>query len=495
MIVMIITHYAFFPEVAPYRYLVYIEATTGICLVVSFLSNFFIKFKVLLKNIITQFIYLVLQIVAIVIFAAFYYDDTFILTSILPCMILYLVFTILGNFIIHTIYRSYNKAKSMSTSARFVDKYYVNSSRYEELLKAYINENNIQYGYVIGFSIKTKTHCTEEQINSIYKTYASVIHDFFYKYNSFFFKTRAGNFFCFIKSNINEMRNLQIAYKNANQSNREVNDPFIKFRDFKNSITDSNIDIKGMTTIYGVHDSDINRLIKIDEDMIGSLDLEPNTSVIYLYDPNLTQLQTDNLYQYNVLKHIIDDSKIYVDFLSFEIDGHKIYAPTYGYFSHLIYNYDNLINIVPTHLRQIAMRHFSAVAIQHFSQNQNINKHLLIIKYPIEKLEYAKFSVQEITNKIYTFYLKPNQIIFNINLKFMNLDATKYLFNNIERLKKYGYKISVSNVTVDNIEIVKTIKPFMCFYKHMDFVSKTKNNQYDNLMQQLLNKYNLKFLI
>jgi hypothetical protein len=287
---------------------------------------------------------------------------------------------------------------------------------------------------------------------------------------------------------------LSIAYKNLNQSNREINDPFIKFRDFKNSITDSNIDIKGMTTIYGVHGSDTNELIKICEDMINSLDLESNTSVIYLYNPNLTQLQTDDLYQYNVLKHIIDDSKIHIDFLSFEIDGDKIYAPTYAYFSHLIYNYANLINIIPTHLKQIAIRHFSAVAIQYFSQNQDINKNLLLIKYPVEKLEYAKFSVQEITNKIYTFYLNPSQIIFNINLDFMNADAAKYLFVNIERLKKYGYKISLSNVTVENIEIVKTIKPYMCFYKHMDFVDAAKNNRYDNLMQQLLQKYNLKFL-
>jgi hypothetical protein len=491
---MFLTHYCFFSIGTSNGYLTCIEIIFGTCLIISFITHFFIKLNVLLKSFVNQLFCLLAHIVVILI-CGLYADAEFSFPAIpiVVCVVFYYAFTVLGNFIVHTIYNAYGKAKDMSAKSHYVCGYYINSFRANESLKLFINQNDIQYGYMIGFSIKPRTYTDDNQLKEIYKNYGYVIHDFFGKYKSIFFVTKSNHFFCFIKTDFNDIKNLRIQHVIPNQANHSTN-LLAKFELFKERINNDTIQVNGMTTIYGMNSSNTNELINICESMINSSDLEENASIICLYNPSSTHLQINDLYKYAILKHFIDDSKINIDFLSFKIDTDVMYVPTYAYFSQLVYDYNSLISLMPEHLKQIAIRHFSAIAIQHFSSNQSINKNLLLIKYPVEKIAHSRFSIQEITNKIYTFYLNPSQIIFNINLDYVKLENIQCLQNNINRLKKYGYKISVSNITAENIEIARNIKPYLSFYKHIESSDNTKTKTYNHLMQRLLNKYNLKFL-
>jgi hypothetical protein len=229
--------------------------------------------------------------------------------------------------------------------------------------------------------------------------------------------------------------------------------------------------------------------------MISSSDLIGNTPFMYLYDPKTTQLSYNDLYQYKILKHLIANFKISIHFLYFKMANERIYIPTYTYFSGLMYEYKNLLKLMPDNLKPIAMRHFSSLAIQNFSQDNSINTAILCIKYPVEKLELPNFTIQQITSKIRVFYLNPEQIILNISADHINLDQFDFILENINRLKASGYKFALSNVSVNNIDLVKKIDPYVCFYKNIVSQDLQKSNEYNKLMRELLTKENLKFLI
>jgi hypothetical protein len=295
---------------------------------------------------------------------------------------------------------------------------------------------------------------------------------------------------------MNDIKKIGVSYGGLNKAMRTPNDILYKFEAFKNVIPkEDEVVIKGMTTVYGLHSSDVNELVYIAEDMIASSDLINNTPFMYLYDPKTTQLSYNDLYQYKILKHLIANFKINIRFLHFKIGNERIYIPTYTYFSGLMYEYKNLLKLMPDNLKPIAIRHFSSLAIQHFSQDNSINTAILCIKYPVEKLALPNFTIQQITTKIHVFYLKPEQIILDISADHINPDQFDFILENIKRLKANGYKIALSNVTVDNIDLVKLINPYVCFYKNIVSQDLNKSNQYDKLMRELLTKENLKFLI
>jgi hypothetical protein len=194
--------------------------------------------------------------------------------------------------------------------------------------------------------------------------------------------------------------------------------------------------------------------------------------------------------QYQQLCAIFDVKTIKLQFHEINYNNETIIIPTYSAFNLAAFNAQKIMETVPFNLRPILLKHLSAKAIQSFSTMNQINTKLLI-KYPIESLMYENFSSQMFYSKLTKFNISPKNILILLNLDYLQTNHA-IIINNINNLKKLGVGIVCTNVTVQNIDFVRDIKPYFVFYKRYAKLT-TKEHEYEKLMTKLLAKIKVKY--
>jgi hypothetical protein len=157
-------------------------------------------------------------------------------------------------------------------------KYFITANYIYDEINEFIKDHNVQYAYIIGFSIKNIRKgpytVSERIINGFKQSTADDIHHFFREKNEkLFFTSDEGYFFVLVKTNVLCTKNLKLSYFNNYQTERPKKDLISKFQDLIFSpFLYQGIQIKAETNlmvgIYGVHSNDIFYLIQSLQTMI-----------------------------------------------------------------------------------------------------------------------------------------------------------------------------------------------------------------------------------
>jgi hypothetical protein len=145
-------------------------------------------------------------------------------------------------------------------------------------INEFIKKENIQYAYVIGFSIKTFTKGTytvsKRMLESIKQHIADYINTYFNKYeHKVLFMSNNGSFFVLLKTDAKITKLLGTMYKNNYKKVRNSSDPLYQFSTFKVNPYEFQTfqiipKINLIVGLYGVHDNDIFNLIYNIESMV-----------------------------------------------------------------------------------------------------------------------------------------------------------------------------------------------------------------------------------
>jgi hypothetical protein len=194
--------------------------------------------------------------------------------------------------------------------------------------------------------------------------------------------------------------------------------------------------------------------------------------------------------QYQQLCAVFDVKTIKLQFHKMEYNGETILIPTYSAFNLAAFNIKKIVESVSFNLRPILIKHLSAKAIQAFSLKERY-KLKLMINYPIESLMYENFSSQMFYSKLTKFNVDSKSIILLLDLDYLQVNQ-EVVINNIINLKKLGVSIVCTNVSANNIDFIKAIKPYFVFYKRYQ-KQLAKEREYEALMRKLLTKTKVKY--
>jgi hypothetical protein len=362
-----------------------------------------------------------------------------------------------------------------------------------------IRNRNIQYGYLVGISIENAHDIAQEigedSLNLINDSVGKNIYDFFKDTNPVLFKHN-DNFFCFFPIKDNDIRCSESNYQSKSGT---ANSPFV---DYLNKLGAGVAALKhGKVTkpklkivfaVYGVHSSNFNELLGFCDDMITSIVGTSSDFAVHAFNPLRQSEDQDVINKYIQLSDVLDTTKIQIILRSYTYHEYDICTPNFSYPSKLIFHKGALIASVPEYFQDILIRHLAVKTIQQFAMRSNTSKQLLMLHYPVESVASPFYSVEKLCYKVRWMGLKTEQIILDFNLDYLNFEPTIFI-TNIQKLQKMGIKISVRNITSENIELVKIINPFISFYKVFDNVDLEKNREYTILMQRLLKKAKINY--
>jgi hypothetical protein len=149
--------------------------------------------------------------------------------------------------------------------------HFVTANYAQYAINEFIQSQNVQYGYVIGFSIKNikKSNYTfgNRMLENVKQHLGDQINAFFASYqDKLLFMSENGSFFVLLKTDSNVTRSLKLMYEGNYQERRKTNDPLVEFEKFVFKPysfhgIDINPNINLMAGLYGVHDNDIFNLI------------------------------------------------------------------------------------------------------------------------------------------------------------------------------------------------------------------------------------------
>jgi hypothetical protein len=172
----------------------------------------------------------------------------------------------------------YQKTQMMNIQVTHRYNHFVVANYAQYAINEFIESQNVQYAYVIGFSIKnfTKTDYTfgNRLKENIKQDLANQINMFFASYPSkLLFMSEDRSFFVLLKADPTITQLLKKMYNGNYLKKRENNDPLVQFekleikpyqfQDLKIGST-----INPMIGLYGIHDCDIFNLISNLETMI-----------------------------------------------------------------------------------------------------------------------------------------------------------------------------------------------------------------------------------
>jgi hypothetical protein len=396
----------------------------------------------------------------------------------------------------------YEKSQTLNVQTAHDYKYFVTADYAQYAIDEFINTYNVQYAYVIGFSIKNikKDVFTvgDRTINDLKQNIADDIFKFFSKFNEkIFFMTQDGFFFVLVKTNNEITKTLDESYGGNFLSKRKTNDLLKSLESFKFSkynIHDIylNPDINLMVGFYGVHDNSITQIVDNLENMIRRFEPKKEYNAVQLFNPQTEFVFYYDMEQFQQLKQILNISLINVSFSYLNYQDEKIAVPMFSLTKLAAFNMSSLTHLVPFNLHSILIKHLAARAIQQFSTNQKLSESLMI-NYPIETLTNTNFSSQSFDSKISYFSLTPKQIILLLDLGHLPSGHNMHtVVTNIMNLKKYGFRIVCKNVKSNNIDFVNQIKPYFIFYNEIN-KNIPGHNEYNKLMVKLLAKIKVNY--
>jgi hypothetical protein len=393
----------------------------------------------------------------------------------------------------------------MNVQVAYNYKYFIVANYVQQAINEFIQTKNIQYAYVIGFSIKnmkTTTHTFGSRlVNQINEHVAVQINHFFKDYqDKLLFMSENDLFFVLLKANVQITKNLKTMSDDNYLKKRKSHDLLAQFESFRITPFEfQNVKISFQNnlfvSLYGVHDNNIFNLIHNLENMIQSFEPKCEYNLVQLLNPQIEFTSRYDMQQFQRLKQLVDINQIQLKAHVINYRDQKIVFPIFSLLKLTAFNTETIIRITPQHLRPIMIKHLAAKALQHFSTSEN--KHtLLMTHYPIESLLDPNFSTQIFYSKISHFDLSARQIILLLNLNFLNpkLDLHN-IVTNVNNLKKIGIRFVCSNVNVHNIDFVIQINPYFVFYQ--DFKpTNAKELEYKKLMKKMLtqakvNYYNI----
>ncbi|MDR0675091.1 MAG: hypothetical protein LBF36_02400 [Mycoplasmataceae bacterium] len=414
------------------------------------------------------------------------------------------LFIFLSWYIMVYVNRIYQKTQLMNKQAAYDYKYFVVSNYAQYAINDFIKKHNIQYAYVIGFSIrnikKTNFTVSKRMINEIQQHVANQIKVFFDSYPAkLLFMSENDFFFTIIKADVSIVKSLKLMNENNYLKKRKKNDPLIQFESFHlRPYEFQGVKFVPQTSLlvglYGVHDNDIFNLIYDVQTMIEWFEFKNEYSKVQLFNAQIESNIRYDMEQFQRLKQLFDIHQINQKSRIIYYQNQKIIFPIFSLFKLAAFNTDNIIKMTPEHFQVIMIKYLAAKALQQFSIMNNKHE-LLMIRYPIQSLMDQNFSAQIFNNKILYFDLSPNQIILLLDLRLLgNKSDQQNIIANINSLKKIGIKFVYKNVNVHNIDFVIQTKPYFVFYHH--FTAKNYQEQeYMKLMKKMFTKAKVNYYV
>jgi hypothetical protein len=167
--------------------------------------------------------------------------------------------------------RIYEKTQMMNIKVSHSYKHFVVANYAHYAINEFIEKENVQYAYVIGFSIKKikkDNYVIGKRMTKTIKQHiADQIKVSFNQYDhKLLFMSDNDSFFILLKTDISITKSLKTMYANNYIKTRQKNDPLHQFDSFKiEPFSFQNISITSQVNLlvglYGVHNNDIFSLI------------------------------------------------------------------------------------------------------------------------------------------------------------------------------------------------------------------------------------------
>ncbi len=322
--------------------------------------------------------------------------------------------------------------------------------------------------------------------NNFHKYILNNIKNNLKKFDPIFFITPKNEYACFITLDDETNLDLKQIYSGNTLKTRNQNDPLKKYEKTLKKIPtkiiyDNNIvelTLKTSGSIYGVHNYDLNQLLKYCE-------INHDGNILYIYNPNINNIN-HNQYtsKLDIYKYFNYDD-IYIDLTKkISINNKNVILPNINCINHLLFDMNDIKFYIQTNnIYDIALRWIAMITLKKYNKLNSNNS--IVIDYPINYILSNEFDINIFLKKILILNIDIKNIILVLDLKYFNL--MNYNINNLILLKEKNIKIWFNNFDIEHIDLLNLFTPNYITY-NKDFVK--DKNHYNSLLK-LISKYNL----
>jgi EAL domain-containing protein (putative c-di-GMP-specific phosphodiesterase class I) len=370
--------------------------------------------------------------------------------------------------------RVHNHAIRLRQIIEEEDEFYISSGGVKEKLKLLISKDHVRHGFLFSYFIT--------QYDLLDQSVSPAIRDFIWQNvtgqiktkilelnpDAFFFHENYKVNGFFIPSENITSENLIDSYAGNAKTDRLQKDMLRQFSNIFESITlNYNVDnyrisikLRAVCSIYGIHSSNLDRLIENNGAFILNKDRLIEQNQIYLVNPkdlsnleyegrklktlnSITQINSSSiLYEpiYNMTEEKID-----AIFLNYLVDGNVMFP--------FRENREQIGKIMDYGLYTIIFRFLAFKALKEAKENLSNNSQTnLFLFYDSKYISSDLFSASELNAKIKKTKIKRENIVLVFDTH-GEIENPQVLAKNIVKLKGYGIKIAMMNFTASKFEL------------------------------------------
>lgn len=213
--------------------------------------------------------------------------------------------TILFFAAIQFINKVLNRMSLLAQQSIYTDQYYLVPNALQDHFNTFIKNNNVSQALILTLSVRANDNIKSKLLNKIYETFNDG--------SSIFFKNSNEEYGIVLTGEKYKIRNLDYSL-NGNNITIRPDDDNLKYLELQ--LQRCKIDktsIWGYASIYGVHDVNLNNLIKNNQFLIKNTNFQKSRNIVQLFDSNQTYQEINDDIAFYSLSQEINLNDISID--------------------------------------------------------------------------------------------------------------------------------------------------------------------------------------
>lgn len=364
--------------------------------------------------------------------------------------IICLASTIFYYAVIRYLNRLLSHMSVMAKQGAYIDKHYLIPAVLPDYFQEIIKKNNLTQALVVSLYIGAKEIDRQEILEKI--------HQEFNNKKVLFFKSEFDSYGLILWGQEYRIKNLKNSYRGNHKKTREQNDQLFLLEKQVESLQNDKVKLLVYVSIYGVHNYDLNDLLKQNHFAYKHDSFDESNNIIQLFNPNLRNQEIADDISFATLSQKINLNDISVELELLQMfKSKRLYVcPRFYWSKKLTCNVNTIMSELEPSIADTLLRSLAIKSLEQYANNDELMKYPLLIYYPINQLNNTTWSTANFIKKIKLYGLKPYQIILSFNAKKLNV-WPKEIVENLKDLESHYIKYFL--VDVINLRGIKNLHP------------------------------------